>query len=155
MEYGRTSFKEAILEGKGEEKVSNYPRRGNSSTFIRGEGRRIVEAYGLYRYKRDGSKASSRNMEFFLLPVSFLILCSCLTDSTSGGCWGTANSGGGDRFSRCSPRARRPQPANFETMGHRQLLFRPRGKKRRRDGGKKRPPPVIRGKERSVIPRRG
>lgn len=37
MEYGRTSFKEAILEGKGEEKVSNYPRRGNSSTFIIGE----------------------------------------------------------------------------------------------------------------------
>lgn len=70
------------------------------------------------------------------------------------GCWGFDEQR--RRRSIFSVLSSRPQPANFETMGHRQLLFRKKGGETV-GGGKKEalPSPLIRGEERSVIPRRG
>lgn len=122
MEYRTNEFQRGARDTRGEGKgeASNYPRRGNSSAFIRG---------GTNRWRKP--------MVYTRINVA-LLLSSCFTDSTDSDGGKSrqkrATTTGNIDFSRwrsSSPRAASMESANFRDNGP-SPAFIPRGEK---DGG--------------------
>lgn len=124
MEYRTNEFQRGARDTRGEGKgeASNYPRRGNSSAFIRG---------GTSRWRKP--------MVYTRINVA-LLLSSCFTDSTDSDGGKSrqkrATTTGNIDFSRwsagsSSPRAASMESANFRDNGP-SPAFIPRGEK---DGG--------------------